>query len=190
MSTRRPADSRLELIDARNYEPQLRHSEFLGVPPSAEAQADRAAALRTWRALQATPEDVVHERAELEKMDRAMVTMRKQVLTARAESKGLREQLAQTERERYPAAAVWSVGLLAAVAGGAWLFERRKALDRKAAAYTSSMLTVPAGPATTQPPPAASTRGDSTFASTDPNAAAEEAEEWIERLRVGAPRPQ
>lgn len=129
----------------------------------------------------------------MEKMDRAVVAMRKQVHAARAESKGLREQLARAEAERYPAVAVWSVGLLAAVAGGAWLFERRKALDRKAAAFTATMLTgrpSQSSPSSTLPPPAQSTRGDSTFASTDPNAAAEEAEEWIERLRVGAQRPQ
>jgi small-conductance mechanosensitive channel len=187
MSSRRPADARLELIDARNYEPQLRPSDFLGVPPSQEAQADRAAAQRTWRALQATPEDIVQERAELEKMDRAVVAMRKQVHAARAESRGLREQLARAEKERYPAAAVWSVGLLAVLAGSAWIFERRKALDRKPSSFAASLLTVPPPPAPTGPNTEA--RGESTFASTDPNAAAEEAEEWIERLRVGAPRP-
>jgi hypothetical protein len=166
MSSRRPVDSRLELIDARNYEPQLRSSEFLGVPPSEQAQTDRAAALRTWRALQATPEDIVLDRAEMEKADRAAVAMRKQVHVARAEG----------------------TGLLAVLAGSAWLYERRRAVDRKESPFAASLLTVP--PASAATGPSTEARGESTFASTDPNAAAEEAEEWIERLRVGAQRPQ
>jgi hypothetical protein len=175
--------SRLELLDARNYEPKLRMSEFLGVPPSEAAAVDRSGAQRTWQALQATPEEVAQDRAELEKMDRAVLAIRKQVHAARADTQATRAQLARVQQESYPAAAVWGLGLLAALASGAWIFERRRVLASQDGPLSSSLFTVPARPPA--PPPAGS-EGTWEFDRTHQGVGRDEADELIERARVAA----
>lgn len=157
-----------------------------GPVASSDVAAQRDQARRLWKAVQATPEDISRERAELEKLERALAEVRKQADAANAEAEALQARLADLERQRrYPVAAVWGLGALALLAGGAWLYERRKH-----AAFADSMQSKPfsvTGPATMQM--RAKQTGGSSFISSGFTVMDDEAGQWTERPRHTAVPP-
>lgn len=169
---------RVELLDPAAYEPQLQLSGQLGLPASETWAADRPRAQQTWKALQAAPEDIAQERLDLDRVERASLQLRKQLVAARSEVAAAQAQAARLQKERYPATAVWGLGLCALAATGAWLFERRRHLATRAEA--DEFISRPA------PFPAAEEPRESSAFDSSYSVIGDEAEQWIARAKVGA----
>jgi hypothetical protein len=179
--------SRLELIDPQTYRPTLVQSPELAVPPLDSAPRERAAAAQTWQALQATPEDVIRDRQELDKLDRAIVAARRQTLTARAEATSAKARAADVERARYGAPVVWGLGALATVAGLGWLHQRRQLLALRAKQEDDPVHFYPMLASPAAFPPAVEPKGDSDFEPTEVDLHEDEADEWIARAGLAMP---
>lgn len=186
MSAPKRPSSRLELLDPLSYRPQLALSPELAVPPADSAPAERAAAMQTWQALQASPEDVVRDRQALDKLDRAIVAVRRQLHAARADATSAQARLAATQKERFGAPVVWGLGAAAAVAGLGWLHQRRKLVAlREQGDEGMQFYPMLASPAAF--PPAVEPTGLSDFDSTAVDLHADEADEWIARAGLAMP---
>jgi hypothetical protein len=179
--------SRLELLDPQTYQPQLAPSPELAVPPVESATPERAAATRTWQALQARPEDVVRDREELDKLDRAIVAARRQTLTARAEAASAKARAAQLEQSRFGAPLVWGLGALAGLAGLGWLHQRRQLLALRARQEDEPVHFYPMLASPAAFPPAVEPTGDSEFEPTEIDVHADEADQWIARAGLAMP---
>ncbi|MEO7547839.1 MAG: hypothetical protein ABIT82_05410, partial [Ramlibacter sp.] len=140
------------------------------------------------------PEQMLADRAELERLDRAIVSVRKQVLATRAENESLQARLAQITSERYEAPVVWGLGALAAVSLLAWVQQRRALV----ASETRALDTVPyAGPVSELPrvpkappaPRATEPTGDSAFPGSDLSIYGDESDQWIGRSRTAIGEP-
>lgn len=179
---------RLELIDPQTYQPSLVQSPELAVPPMENFTAERTAAAQTWQALQAKPEDVVRDRQELEKLDRAIVAARRQTLTARAEAASAKARAAQAEQARFGAPMVWGLGALAAVAGLGWLHQRRQVLALRARQDEDPVHFYPLLASPSAFPPAVEPTGsDSDFEPTEIDVHGDEADQWIARAGLAMP---
>lgn len=129
-----PPDPSQRAGDDRGPQPALRATTRLRSQPASDSGADRGRKQRTWHATQATADDVLRERDDLERQDRAMLALRKQLLAARSEATTAREQLARVEQERYPGAVVWGLAVAAFAGWAGWLMERRSRLADEAMA--------------------------------------------------------
>lgn len=174
--------SRLELLDPAGYQPQLALSPELAFAPQETAPPERRRTIETWQALQATPEDVLRDRRELDKLDRGLVAVRHQMHTARADAAAAKARVAQIEKERYPAAAVWGTAGVALVAAFGWLHQRRKVLALQREEDPVHFHPLLASPAAF--PPAIEPRGESDFEPTELEVRGDEADQWIERAKV------
>lgn len=149
--------------------------------------SQREQARRLWKAVQATPEEITRERAELEKLENTLSEVRKQADAANAEAAALQARLAELQQQsRYPAAAVWGLGALALLTAGAWLYERRKHV-----AFADSIQSKPfsvTGPASRQM--RAKQTGGSSFISSGFTVMDDEAGQWTERGHGAAPPPK
>ncbi|HVZ45433.1 MAG TPA: hypothetical protein VHA82_16600 [Ramlibacter sp.] len=174
--------SQPDVLDSGADSPQLRVEPQLVSSAPEDPTPRRAQAQRTWQAAQASVDDVVRDRAELERMDRGLLALRKHSVAARNETTQLREQLEQAKKDRYPAAVVWGAGMLAIVGWAAWLLERRQriALEDAGAmhdAHSSSMIF-------------GRNPGRSSIAeqSPAPSVADDKVEPWIESAEAATPK--
>ncbi len=113
-----------------------------------------------------------------------MVQLRKQVHAARAEASSVRVQLAQAESERYPAGALWSVGLLGLFASAAWVLERRRRLQDETRGLDEPS-TLPA--AAVAFPDAVEPAGVSVLDGADLSRYGDEADAWISQAKLALP---
>jgi hypothetical protein len=177
--------SQQDLLDERAYQPRLKSSTSLA--PAVEATAEeRARASQLLQVLQARPEDLAGDRLELDKLDRAIVSARKQVFAAKAETETLKTELEKTRNERTSNNVVYGLGGLAAICFLGWAWERRRMLARQPSAEPArprepELADVPAE----RPTPPAS----SEFDGSDLEVTGDEADQWIERARVAMPDP-
>lgn len=180
---------RQQLLDERSYEARLRLTDDLAaVPPELttdQTLEERQRAALAWQALQATPEQAIADRAELERLDRAILAARKQVYAARSQASALQGDLEQARTERFANPVVYSLGALALAAAGAWLLQRRRMATGEDDMPTSP---VPASPAAF--PPAVELPAESEFDGSDLGVVGDEADQWIERARVAVPAPE
>ena len=169
-------------------EPNLAVTRSLSTTPSEVVSPERDRAAQLWQATQVPPEEVARHRAEMDKADRAVLELRRQANAARTEAEAVKARLEQVESERYPARAVWGLGVVAALATAAWVYERRKNLAAAHPELESSLFPVPATPAAF-PPAVEPVMTDSEFEPSDMRVAGDEADQWIERAKVAVPKP-
>lgn len=196
---------RQQLLDESSHVPRLRLSGDLAlVPPeltSPQSLEDRQRAMLAWQALQATPEQAIADRAEIERLDRAVLLARKQAVAARGQASALQGELTRARQERFANPVVYSLGALALAAAGAWLLQRRRLAALPGEAQPSQLSTsqlnasqlhasqLPASPSAF-PPAAELSDDESEFDGSDLGVVGDEADQWIERARVAMPAPQ
>lgn len=119
---------KLDMLDlTQERDPTLRvSSELLSVPTDSASRRAEAAAL--WRALNASPEDILRDGARVHAMDADISALK--AITARNQLglKDLGARLRQAESERYANWLVYSLGglLLLSIVALAWLWRRRQ----------------------------------------------------------------
>jgi hypothetical protein len=185
-----PRARRSDLTDERHYQPQLRPSRGLGEVPDDTGSAERANSALAWRTLRVPADDMIQDRAELERLDRAIVATRKQLHAARGEAATARAEAQQVAAERFSGPAFWTVGAIALVAVTGWIVDRRKvvalqeAAEREAEQARESMREEPAFQ------PTAEMQGNSDFERSDLSVMGDEADQWIAQSGVAMPAPR
>lgn len=118
----------------------MRMTSSLEAPPPETVTAERLRAAAAWKVIGAEPEDLVNDKAELDRLDRAIVATRKQAIAARNEAQATRAQLDQAMEERFPPSVVWGLGVVTLASLGGWIYNRRKLMGLHDAA---PLLVVP-----------------------------------------------
>lgn len=180
--------SRYDLLQEYNYVPRLRPSSDIESTPPETVTEERNRAAQVWQALQADPEQLLNDRIELEKRDRALIAARKQVFAARTDADSLRTELTQAQKERFNNPMVYSLGALAAVSFAGWIFQRRQLRAREDMPADTAPIPVLAGPIAF--PPAVESTAVSQFEESEMDVLEDEAAQWIERARVAVPSPR
>lgn len=148
-------------MDLAGLRPELRLSASLSVSPGEGGPAARAHAARVWQTLRMPLEDVMRDQAELEKADRAVLALRRELYAARQEARTQRERAEQAERLRRPV--LIGAGVAVALFGTAWVIQRRQLVALREAmlavpdsAVGSALVSAPAsvGPDHEEPEPA------------------------------------
>lgn len=175
----RLASSRLQLDPPAP--PRLRITGELAALPVEAVTLERVHAGQTWQVLRA-PEEMLADRAELERLERAIVATRKQAFAARNETTALRARLEQAISERYEPPVVWGLGILSAVALLGWLHQRRETVAAREKLAQEAPPTMVGTPTTLQ------STGDSQFPGTELSFHGNEADEWIAPSRAALPQ--
>lgn len=184
--------SRHDLIDDSLYTPRLQVERQLSLPPRESPHGERTRAAQAWEALRASQDERIMQRAELDKLDRAVVRLRKEVHAARADALTARGQLEQAQNERLPKSVVVLTGGFALLAGVGWWMQRRRLIEMhrlQAEEFARYRRPAPAQPPAddsvpnSQPP----TQPASGFHASDLEMRGDEADQWIAqgRLTVG-----
>jgi len=113
----------------------LRSSTELMVTPSEEMSVQRAQAIALWKSLNAQPETLLKDSEQLKTLESEAAALRAQAAKDRAAAAQLQQQLELAEQERFPAAIVYALGALLALAllGVAWMWVRLRNASQNAA---------------------------------------------------------
>lgn len=174
--------------DAQPQVPLLRLDSRLVAAPLEGAREAAPGSAHAWQFLHTTPEDAARDRRELDRQDRAVVALRKQVHAARNEAQAARAAVTQHP----PAPLVWGTGALAAIAGFGWLYERRRRMAlEQPDLFTTDAPVMPPGPMGF--PAAVEPTGVSEFSASEPAEShypdEDEADRWIRRAGLSLPDP-
>jgi hypothetical protein len=175
-----------QLLDERSYTPRLRVTEQLPAAPPEIATEARLRAPAVWQALLSAPEELIADRVELAKADRALVAARKQLMASKAETAAARADVARVAAERFSPSVVYGLGAAALLCLGGWVHQRRRllALHQQQDPVTLRPL-AGAGPAAFAR--AAEPTSVSVFDDTDMQAHDDESAEWLARARLPVP---
>ena len=112
----------------------LRSSTELTVTPSEEMSVQRAQAIALWKSLNAQPETLLKDSEQLKTLESEAAALRAQAAKDRAAAAQLQQQLELAEQERFPAAIVYALGALLALAllGVAWMWVRLRNASQNA----------------------------------------------------------
>lgn len=112
----------------------LRSSTELTVTPSEEMSVQRAQAIALWKSLNAQPETLLKDSEQLKTLESEAAALRAQAAKDRAATAQLQQQLDLAEQERFPAAIVYALGALLALAllGVAWMWVRLRNASQNA----------------------------------------------------------
>ena len=112
----------------------LRSSTELTVTPSEEMSVQRAQAIALWKSLNAQPETLLKDSEQLKTLESEAAALRAQAAKDRAATAQLQQQLELAEQERFPAAIVYALGALLALAllGVAWMWVRLRNASQNA----------------------------------------------------------
>jgi hypothetical protein len=185
-----PRARRSDPADERLYQPRLRLSGGLGEVPDDAGSVERANSALAWRTLQAPADELMRDRVELDRLDRAIVATRKQLHAARNENTMVRNEAKRLAGETYSGPAFWTVGAIAVVAVTGWIMDRRKVVALQEAAERESER---ARKAVRQEPafqPTAEMQGNSDFERSDLSVMGDEADQWIAQSGVAMPAPR
>lgn len=113
----------------------LRSSTELTVTPSEEMSVQRAQAIALWKSLNAQPETLLKDSEQLKTLESEAAALRAQAAKDRAAAAQLQQQLELAEQERFPAAIVYALEALLALAllGVAWMWVRLRNASQNAA---------------------------------------------------------
>ncbi len=185
-----PRARRSDLIDELQYQPRLRLSGGLGEVPDDAGSADRSRSAVAWRTLQTPPDDLIQDRVELDRLDRAIVATRKQLHAARGEATAVRSEAERLASERYSGPAFWTVGAVAVVAVAGWIMERRRSVALQQAGERESERAHEAAREEPAFQPTAEMQGNSDFERSDLSVMGDEADQWIAQSGVAMPAPR
>ncbi len=118
---------KLDLLDLTGgYEPKLRASTELLSQPTTDPQA-RAQAVAMWRAINSSPEDLLHDGERLKAIETDVKAMSELTKQQTKELAVLRTELAQAQRTRYANPLVYALAALSLAALGfaLWMWRRR-----------------------------------------------------------------
>lgn len=112
----------------------LRSSTELLVTPSEEMSVQRAQAIALWKSLNAQPQTMLKDSEQLKTLESEAAALRAQAAKDRAATAQLQQQLELAEQERFPAAIVYALAALLALAllGVAWMWTRLRSASRTA----------------------------------------------------------
>lgn len=177
------ASSEGDPLHASHFQPQLRMSNRLPVEPVELPGRERQRIAGIWQASNAQPEQVLSDREDIEKLDRAMLVARKQVFAARTQVTALQAELAQARQDRYANPLVLGLAATTLLAMGGWLFQRRQLAQARQGKH-EARATMPASSGLSN-----SQSGVSGFTESELQVASKEARQWIERMRASSNRP-
>ncbi len=138
-----PPDSarlKVDLLDfSAGGDPRLRSSSEMLSQPAADNQV-RAKAAAMWRAINASPDDILRDVERLKTIEADVLAMSQLTKQQTQELKTLKTELAQAQRGRYSNPFVYGLGALtlAALAFAVWAWRRSRNAERVSAAWWSN----------------------------------------------------